>query len=457
MATLEERINAARKPTLEERLSQIPAGEIIPRSSQAQRLFENTPTQQIRGRQQLIPGVSGFSAPLVGRQTDPERGGARAAGRGFLTQAVGNLANIPQTLLDLTAASPERVAEFERRRGQPFTPEQAQRFTQPSLPIPSGEQIIAGGETGAEALGRTVTGGEIDLNQMFGKNLADARLLAAEHPGATTVGETGADVATILTGRAPLARLRAPGQKARREAAESQARQRIELPEGVEDEITDVLTQRIAPFLKETGRLTRRAAGKSFEAGLEGAVLAALDEGDPSTTFGLAAGGQAAGSASLFLVEKPVKRLLPFVATAFVASEMFKAAAPGEQNFFESKDFAIQKAVAALGLGLVASLAGAGRLRGQTAERFPALFDAVTAVPRSAILSRVAELTKASEEGNELPLNVMQRYAHQPDFFNKTQQDALGRALQSPDEGAFTKEVERLMKTDNFRKRVQKL
>jgi hypothetical protein len=320
------------------------------------------------------------------------------------------------------------------------------------LPTPTGAQITAGLETGLEAPGailkriRPAPSSEVDLSGMFGRNLADAEALMQEHPGAANVGEMVGDAATLFTGRAPIANLKAPLQKARREGLEKVARERLRLPSEIEEEVTDIVSKRIVPFLQSTGRLTARAGTKATGVGIEGATLALLDEGDAESMFWFGAGGQLAGSASLFLVEKPVKRLLPFVATAYVASEMFKAATPGEQNFFESKDFAIQKAVAAFTLGTGAAVAGAGRLRGPMAERFPILFDSFTAAPRGAILGRLNELTKASQQGNDLPLKVMEKFASNPSAFNQNIQNSLGRAMNSEKAGVFSKEVDRLMR-----------
>ena len=279
-----------------------------------------------------------------------------------------------------------------------------------------------------------------------------------QFPGTIAAGETGGDVAMILGGRAPLARARVPGRVARRERLAAQFKDELaNIPDNIKDEVVDILSSKIIPGLTQTGRQLQRAGGKALETGLEGAALAAINDGDVAATFGLAAGGQSVGSLGLFFVEKPIKRLFPTIGIAWAASEMFKAAAPGDQDFFESKDFAIQKAVTFFGLGMLGAVAGAGRLRGEAAERFPALLDAVTAVPRAALVSRLQELTNARDRGDNVPLAVMQRFARQPSFFNENQQNALGRAMKSEKKGAFVTEVNRLMKNPRFRKRVDSL
>lgn len=145
------------------------------------------------------------------------------------------------------------------------------------------------------------------------------------------------------------------------------------------------------------------------------------------------------------------------VGTAFVASEMFKAVAPGDQNLFESKDFAVLKAVGALALGVASAAVGAGRLRGKATEKFPKFLDSITAVPRGAVLSRLQELTNASRDGDPTPLTVMETFARDPNAFTPDQRRALGRALNSEKAGAFRKEVNRLIKNKSFREELERL
>lgn len=270
-------------------------------------------------------------------------------------------------------------------------------------------------------------------------------------------GEVAADVGSVLTARAPLARARAPGQAAKRLAVIEDAKKTLaELPPGVNTKVNDVFTETVLPFFKDTSARAKSGVLKAGETGLEGALLAALNENDLESSFGLAAGAQGAGSLSLFLVEKPSKRLLPAVGLAWVASEMMKAAGPGSQDFFESKDFAIQKLVAVMGAGAVSAMAGAGRFRGPTAERFPAFMDSLTAVPRGAVVSLLSDLTKAQESGDPSVMQVMERFATSPSTFNENQQNALMRAMRSGKEGAFTREVQRLMDNEDFVRRLDR-
>ena len=274
-------------------------------------------------------------------------------------------------------------------------------------------------------------------------------------PGRFTAGEVGSDVLGAVGLRGNLSRARAPGRAAERLAIIDQARrQLIELPPGVSAQVNDVFTDKVIPFFKSTGRNIKTGTGKAIETGMEGALFAAINDGDIESSFGLAAGGQGAGSLALSLVTKPNRHLLPAVATAWLISEMTKAVGPGDQDFFASKDFAIQKLTAVMGLGAAAALSGAGRFRGPLAERFPAFMDAITTVPRTVLVSRMAEMTKAAEEGNEAPMKVMQRFVANPNAFSTDQQNALNRAMNSAKEFEFTKEVNRLMGNDDFVRRL---
>lgn len=342
----------------------------------------------------------------------------------------------------------------EQQRGQ--FPASALR----AVPSPTTSDIVAGGQAVTGAAGNLLQGQPADLGGEFGQASQDQaqRLeqLRGQQPFAAAAGETAGDIGTILAGRAPRVTRQAARRRATREAAEA-APPPPRLPEAVQSEVDDVISSKVGPFFKRRVAETKRGLGRVAETGTEGAALALLNEGDPISTGMFAAGGQTLGSLSLTLATHPVKALLPTVATAFVASEMFKAATPGGQNLFESKDFAIQKATAALALGAASAAMGAGRLRGKATERLPKFLDAVTAVPRGAVLSRLQELTNESQRGNAQPLTVMETFARNPGEFNENERRSLGRALHSDKPGAWIKEVERQMKRESFREKVEAL
>lgn len=401
---------------------------------------QGLPPQAGLNRSRLVEGLPGTEI-----NTESKGGGGDAFFRAGVEQFANNATQLPSLLLNLAANSslnPARLLPPDSEIRDQLTP----ALTDRTIPLPTGQQVVAGMQAGAQVPGALLRGENANLSQRFDQSLVAGEQLAQEHPTAAMLGRGAGDAATLITGRAPIVSARAPALAAKRATLEKVAREKLKLPDEIEEQVTDVVSRRIVPFLQSTGRQTARAGSKAAGVGLEGATLALLDQQDPEQMFWFGAAGQTVGSASLFLVEKPIKRLLPFVATAWVASEMFKAVAPGDQNFFESKDFAIHKAVAAFGLGTAAALSGAGRLRGPTAERFPKMLDAITAAPRGAILGRINELRTAAEAGNDLPLRAMERYATNQQSFNSNVQNALGRALNSNKEGAFTKEVQRLMR-----------
>lgn len=384
---------------------------------------------------------------------------------------VNNLAKTPQLLSDVVAGAaaayetiPGAVENFRNDQplnlreqfGQEFA-DQKEGFIPRILDntrLPGAAELTAVGDAVRSDL-PYAEGFQQSLDQTASERAAQRE----NHPFASMAGRAAGDVATLMTGRAPIVSARAPALRAQREALEKQAEATFKnVPSSLKERLNDVVSENLPPLLKETALNLKRATGKAGGVGIEGATLAMLHDGDAESMFWMSAGGQAAGSASLFLLDKVARNPLGFVATAWVASEMFKAAAPGAQDFFESKDFSIQKAVAGLGLGVAAAMAGAGRLRGPNAEKFPVMFDAITAVPRGAILSRLQELSNNAQNGNTVPFDVMSRLGRQPGYFSENQRRALTRAMNSDKPNAFTQEVERLMKNSpDFRKRVDGL
>lgn len=407
------------------------------------------PTEQFTSAQ--LPGLNQRLSTVGGSN----EGALEAFARSGAEDITAMIANVPNVLANTVRRVPAQLgitgpkgglaATDRRSLGDLVAPTSrtVPSLADPVIPTPSGERIIAGAETVLEAPVAALQGQDVNLSEMLGKNLADAEQLAQEHPLADTLGSGTA----LALGRSQVARSRAPQMTAMREAAAAEAKERLaRIPSHIREQLNDVISDRVIPTLREYGVMTRRGLRKAGETGLEGATLAVLNQGDPETMFWFGAGTQAAGSLGLTIATKPVKGLAPFVLGTYLASEMFKAVAPGEQNFFESKDFAIQKAVAALTIGTAAGLAGLGSIRNKWAEKLPATFDAITSVPRGALLARLQELTKNRKLENDLPLEVMEAIYRDPEIFNANVRNSLSRAFMSKKEGAFTKEVERLSK-----------
>lgn len=317
--------------------------------------------------------------------------------------------------------------------------------------------IAAGAQAPVAAAGNILEGEPANLGGEFEQARLgqEARVNELRQQPGGTLGPIAGDVATLLMGRAPIARAKAPKMKAQREAAERAFREQApEIPERIRRQFTDVVSEKILPAFKDVGTATARGGKKAAEAGLETATLAALNDEDPMTGVFLGAGAQAGGSLGLFLATKPVTRLLPTVATAAVLFQMAKETVPGGKDFIlESGETSIRKAMAAMALGAAGALTGAGRLRGPAAEQLPILMDAITAIPRGVMQNRLREL--ADSPDGSAPMRTLEKLSTNPQAFAPNQINALDRALRSEKAGAFTKEVNRLMaESESFRNRL---
>ena len=299
------------------------------------------------------------------------------------------------------------------------------------------------------------------LNQQMQEQQLRRTQASELFPGTVAVGNAFGDSLAMLVGpRAPVARLRGEISRRNMDNALKTIRTNVRgLPDDVRDRLEDSFSEKLLPAISGVPGAAGRLTAKVGETGLEAALLAlSKEDADPLQAASFAGGAQAAGSAGLLLAEKPIKRLFPAVGGAFILYSLFDWAAPGDQDFFEAKDFAIQKVGAAYLLGGAAALAGAGRLRGRIAANYPRLADAITAIPRNVANSRWAEMTREVEtEGYSLSREVMERMTF-PGYFNDNQMNALGRAQMSEKEGAFRAEINRLIESSpDFRKKVEAL
>jgi hypothetical protein len=270
-------------------------------------------------------------------------------------------------------------------------------------------------------------------------------------------GEFGADFGALATMRRPVAKARgdiAATERKQMEQFIAESRvTRSSLDPAIQKKLDDVATKAYKDLAKAS-RTVGGAALKIGEAGLEGAYLAALNNDDPVVSAATQAGVQAAGSLGLWLSSDIRGRLVPFALHAFAAHELWKVFAPGPTNFFESEDFAFQLAAAGLTLGALGGLAGSGRM-GASAIAHPQLADALTSLPRAAIENRWREFRQAENDGDPLPMMIMERIGRDPSYFNENQMRSLERAFNREREGAFSAEINRLMRdSEDFRGRV---
>ena len=147
-----------------------------------------------------------------------------------------------------------------------------------------------------------------------------------------------------------------------------------------------------------------------------------------------------------------LKRPLATFGSLWMGHEMFKAVAPGSQNAFDSKDAAIQEMVVAYGLGVTASLVGAGR--GTDAQK---VVNAISRASRTGIASVVNQLQAAAEREDPVYERVISSVINEPDHFGPEVGQRLQRAADSGKENEIIKEIDRLMRTTRFRQQYEAL
>ena len=172
------------------------------------------------------------------------------------------------------------------------------------------------------------------MDEARARDTAGVQERRGEHPVASLVGTGVGDLTTLLVGRAPFA--------ARIREFTNPPPRTPTATAGVQAEFQKIVGK---PWFQQVERGFR----KSAEAGVEAAALALISEGDPVSTAMFVAGGQAAGSASLWLASKPVKRLTPAVLGTMFGMHLLNTAIPGgERNIFNALDTATNKVLAAL-------------------------------------------------------------------------------------------------------------
>jgi len=277
-------------------------------------------------------------------------------------------------------------------------------------------------------------------------------------PRISGLGEFTADAGAVVMARKPAAQARSLAAKHRMKLAEKFANEfrithRSTDPE-VMDAVDDIATK-VARKLSKSGQSTASAGLKIAEAGLEGAYLGALNSDDPFLSGAVMAGTQASGSLGLFLTTKWRSKLIPAVAASYLTHELWRTFAPGDQDFFESKDWAVRTAAVGLSLGVLGGATGSGRL-GPFSVKHERFADALTAVPRAGVDNLFRQLRDSRNSGNPLPEMVLGRMVGGPGFFNEDQYRALSRAQISTRKDAFLTEISRLMRDSaDFRSRIE--
>lgn len=417
--------------------------DIMAQAQQMMQLPSVIPNRQPQAadpfRQQLIPGLQGSEVSTVGMDSD--RGAFNAALRSAATQAIDNVIGLADVGLTagLRLLTNRPLIETERMRQNQLGP-RLPTISEGILPEAlSGENVVSGLQTAAQVPGALMEGEPLNLGQRFEEQLQAGQQLAAEHPVASAVGEIGADALTLATGRIP-----ARGFVRAGDALRPPQIRRTRL--SAQPALKNALDTSVRKLSDTLGRGALRAG----EAGIEGATLALLQEGDPVKTAAFAAGAQGAGSLILTSMGKVRKRPLSSTfAALLVGHQIFKAVGPGQRNLFESSDEAINEIVAGYALGVLANVAGFNRIqRKGFAQNFPEAFtDAITAIPRGALTSLWEDLAK----NEETVAPVLEKYS--TGGFNENQRRRIERAFKN---GNLGSEIQKMLENPSFREELDK-
>jgi hypothetical protein len=268
----------------------------------------------------------------------------------------------------------------------------------------------------------------VSVPQNYAAAVAEEQKLAAANPLSSSAGRTAGDVGSMLTLR--------PGQRALEALDLKYLNPRAELAE-------------VPGALNAAARTLARGTGRTAEAGIDGAAIAALGDGDPAKTAAYSAGVQAAGSAALAAKNAFLRNPLKSFAGLYLGHEMWKAALPGPQNMIESKDAAVNGMVAAYGLGAAAAIAGSSRGVGPGSVR--SLTDAISSASRTSVASIVTQLQEADAKEQPQYAKVLELLSQDQELFGTDARVRLERASRSEEPRALLNEIDALMRSTRFK------
>lgn len=331
----------------------------------------------------------------VGAKPDLTDSGWTAFGMGMADRMLANLGNLPfnaaEGAADFLLGVPPPIEAMADRAGIDTPMDRVQGALDPMRPsdatLPAILSAIPGGERFAEFSGE----------------------VREQNPMADSAGVLAGDVATLFGLRKPVKNVI--------------ERQTGKTAGGIMDEFVDAALNRVsnkaAAGAKGTGirreiqelvdgdnfRLLARGAGRAGEAGLEGAVLAAMQDEDPYVMAGLSAGAQGlsslsltAGSASVempakILFKQDVGKITKYGAALAIQGSILAA---WLNLFGDNPDAATEQAFDKLGFGLIAALAlglpGKRPKDDGVLKNFPSAADIVLTVPRAGMHQAMQEL-----------------------------------------------------------------
>jgi len=229
---------------------------------------------------------------------------------------------------------------------------------------------------------------------------------------------------------------------------------------------TDIVAPKLEPVL---GKVLRedwaqglaKLAGRSAEAGIEGAAMSILQGGDPVETailssasqvagkVGMKIGGEVTGIADMLQGDFKGGALKLGIYAFAIGSLMqtLKTIAPvGDDSLIESLETGFDKIPFALLVGALGSMTGAGRVDGNlpvVKGKLPTAFaDVLTTLPRQATIDL---LRKTTEDETGMLDKAIIRMMSAPDSFEKRHIDALNKGFS---EGNFAEVVQDLARED---------
>lgn len=364
---------------------------------------------------------------------EPERRAGRAFGRAALGQYVENLLNVPNALLQLHNIGRVPLAEdgigIDPEWGQAGFIDRTRMSMEsaPRIPVPDREQIFAYTGVNSEEMREGDFSSVGEIPQRLNEEEVISASDAVNHPLATALGEGVGTAATLLSGRAPLA------------VGSRNAR----MVNGMADETLSGLSKAAPGFRRLANQIwdsapvqkLNRGLNRAVGTGYEGAVVAMLEGGDPIEMGAYSAGAQMAGSMSLTLFPKTKKGLVGFASmiaglTAFHRqSQEFSTAS---ESIFDAVDFAFDKTALFITLGAVSAFTGMGRVpNGAIKENLPVVAEAITQLPRGAVLSFIHDMSQEEKDGTNTTSTVMEKLMRDPDYFGPQARNRIERALMS--------------------------
>lgn len=395
---------------------------------------------------------------------------------------LGNIANVPDLAAGVAARGVNALAMPAQYLGQALAAGDMGDFRQfqtpnsviPAPPLgadfvpgPSGEDLMGAVQRVGEVAAALRTG---DFSQFQPDAAENQRQriaqLREENPQAAMLANISGDVLTLLTGRAPLAKTRGLQELnfAKGATQSAAAAKTLKATENLQDV---ALAPSVVSALKTVAkgknvRWLANRVGRAGEAGLEGLVISALNgEADPYTTAGITAGTQAGSSLLLGGVGKMLSggplgiagNLVIASAVAGGAVQLLKSGTLGGNDYIlPSMESGFNKTLLGLGLGVVASLAGQGRITGGfPVKLLPDIADSITAIGRGSFTSMVTEMSEDPAVNT-----VLSKIAEDPEYFTPAQMRRLDRARIN-ENISFSDTINDMMSDRDFARKFEEL